>query len=314
MRPGAGSVGEPYYDRSRMAMLNLSRAKARASATTVWCSLGLACTPSAPSSRTLDVGDARINYTVAGSGPAVVLIHGWALSLREWDDQVSALAPDFRVVAYDRRGYGKSTGFADPSADPGDLRTLLDTLGIRSAVLVGHSAGADVAARFAAAEPARVNGLVLYGGDPPEGFPIPSEGPGLEFAKTFARQHGIDSLFRLVLTMPRFQPGPHRTPATQARLDSILAGYSGRDLLEDHPPSGGFPPARLAQVRQWRIPTLFISGAAEEPYWHLATDSLVRWMPNARKVVIPGGGHGVHFDEPGLFNTALLGFLRDIHR
>jgi 3-oxoadipate enol-lactonase len=283
-----------------------------ATATTVWCSLGLACASSAPSHRTLDVGDTRINYTDVGRGPAVMLIHGWALSLREWDDQVAALAPHFRVVAYDRRGYGKSTGFADPSADPGDLRALLDTLGIRSAVLVGHSGGADIAGRFAAAMPERVDGLVLYGGGPPQGFPIPSKGPGFEFVKTFARQHGVDSLFRLVRTLPHFQPGPNRTPAMRARLDSILAGYSGRDILEDHQPSGAFPPARFAEVRQWRFPTLFISGAAEEPYWHLAADSLVRWMPNARKVVIPGGGHGVHFDEPGLFNAALLTFLRQI--
>ncbi|HEX7337296.1 MAG TPA: alpha/beta hydrolase [Gemmatimonadales bacterium] len=284
-----------------------------AAVTTAWCSFGLACASSARSSRTLDVGDARINYTVEGRGPAVVLIHGWALSLREWDDQIAELAPRFQVVAYDRRGYGKSTGFADPSADPGDLRALLDSLEIRSAVLVGHSAGADIASRFAAAMPERVKGLVLYGGDPPEGFPIPSGGPGFEFLKTFARQHGVDSLFRFAMTLPHFQPGPHRTPAMQARLDSILAGYSGRDLLEDHPSSGAFPPARFAEMRRWRFPTLFISGAAEEPYWHMVADSLAQWMPNARKVVIPGGGHGVHFDEPTQFNAALLAFLREIH-
>jgi 3-oxoadipate enol-lactonase len=283
-----------------------------ATVTLVWCSLGIACAPGDRSSRTLDVDNARISYTVAGSGPAVVLIHGWALSQREWDDQFAALAPHFRVVMYDRRGYGGSTGLSDPSTEPGDLRALLDTLEVESAVLVGHSAGADIATRFAAAMPERVDGLVLYGGGPPEEFPLPSKGPGFEFVRTFARQHGLDSLFRLVTTLPHFQPGPHRTAAMQARLDSMLAGYSGRDILEDHQPSGTFPPARFAEVRQWRIPTLFISGAAEEPYWHLMSDSLVRWMPNARKVIVPGGGHGVHFDEPGRFNAALLEFLREI--
>jgi pimeloyl-ACP methyl ester carboxylesterase len=280
----------------------------------LWCGLFLACAPSGRQGRTLDVGDARINYTVVGRGPAVVLIHGWALSLREWDDQVSALAPHFRVLAFDRRGYGKSTGSADPSADPGDLRALLDTLGIRSAVLVGHSAGADIASRFAAAMPERVDGLVLYGGGAPEGFPVPANQPGFESAKVFARQHGVDSLMRFVRTLPQFQPGPSRTAAVRARLDSIVAGYAGRDLLEDHPPSGTFPPAPVVVVRRWRFPTLFISGAAEAQRWHLVTDSLVRWMPNARKVVIPGGGHGVHFDEPTLFDAALLTFLREVVR
>jgi pimeloyl-[acyl-carrier protein] methyl ester esterase len=126
----------------------------------------------------IDVGDARIYYETAGRGAAVVLIHGWALNLREWDDQVVALAPRFRVVGYDRRRFGQSTGSADISADSGDLRTLLDTLGIASAVLVGHSGGAQVAFRFAAAFAERVDGLVLYGaGAPPEGFPIQRREP-----------------------------------------------------------------------------------------------------------------------------------------
>jgi pimeloyl-ACP methyl ester carboxylesterase len=268
--------------------------------------------PSVAPSQSLDVGDARLTYTVQGSGRAVVLIHGWALSLREWDDQIAALAPYYRVIAYDRRGYGRSTGFADPTADPGDLRALLDTLHIRSAVLVGHSGGADVASRFAAAFPERVDALVLYGGAAPEGFPVPSQEPGFEVVKALARQHGLDSMWRVVEALPMFRPGLHRTAATAARLDSILAGYHGSDILEDHPAAGAFPPTPLAVVRQWPMPVLFISGERESPRWHLVTDSLTRWMPNARKVVIAGGGHGVHLDEPAAFNAALLDFLRSL--
>jgi 3-oxoadipate enol-lactonase len=260
---------------------------------------------------TLETSSARIHYVVAGSGDAVVLIHGWALSHREWDDQISALSPHYRVVAYDRRGYGRSTGFADPSADPGDIRELLDTLHIRSAVLVGHSAGAEVAIRFAAAMPERVDALVLYGGGEPDSFPVPPPpGPSFAMAKQFARRYGVDSLMRFVLSLPQFQPGPHRSTAIAARLDTIIAGYAGKDLLEDHPESGAFPQPQCDAMRQWRMPTLFISGEQEGPRWQLVSDSLTRWMPHARKVLIPGGGHGVHFDEPQQFNSALLEFLR----
>ena len=260
--------------------------------------------------RTLSVGDARLNYVVAGSGPAVVLIHGWALNLREWHDQIAALAPSHRVIAYDRRGYGRSTGFADPSAEPGDTRTLLDTLGIRAAVLVGHSAGAEVAERFAAAMPDRVVGLVLYGGPPPDGFPgVPPR--AADARRAIARQHGADSVLRMALADPRFRPGPNRSRSMAARLDSILSEYSGSDLTHDHPSSQAFPPARLDDLRTWRFPVLFVSGEHEAPRWHEISDSLVRWMPNARKLVVPGGGHGVHFDEPDRFNAALLDFLRE---
>jgi 3-oxoadipate enol-lactonase len=283
------------------------------SATSLLLTFAVSSAPCAAQSRTLDVGDARINYVVKGTGPAVVLIHGWALDHREWSDQIAALATRYRVVAFDRRGSGKSTGFVDVSADPGDLRALLDTLGIRSAVLVGHSAGAEVAYRFTAALPERVVALVLYGGAAPQGFPIPAPGPNpLAGITGIARQYGIDSLMRMVRALPRFQPGANRSAAAMARIDSMAADYSGRDLLEDHPPSGRFPPAQFDVVRQWRIPTLLISGEREPPRWHLVADSLARWMPSARKVVIPGGGHAVHFDEPERFNRALLDFLSEV--
>src|SRR5688572_20281933 len=77
--------------------------------------------------RMIDVGDATLRYDVAGTGQAIVFLHGWAQDLGIWDDQVRAFAPRYRVVRFDRRGYGKSTGFADPSADPADVRSLLDS-------------------------------------------------------------------------------------------------------------------------------------------------------------------------------------------
>jgi 3-oxoadipate enol-lactonase len=270
----------------------------------------VACAAPGPREGTIDLGDARIHYVVAGSGPAVVLLHGWALNLREFDDQIVALSPYYWVVALDRRGYGESTGNADPSADPGDVAAVLDTLGIRSAVIVGHSAGADVAIRFAAALPGRVRALVLYGGGEPDGFPVPPPpGPSMDLFKSIARQYGLDSLWKVVLAIPMFQPGPNRTPAAAARLDTIIGAYSGKDLLEDHPESGRFPPAQFSAMRGWRFPTLFISGENERPRWKMVADSMVRWMPDAREVIVPGGGHGVHLDEPARFDAALLEFL-----
>src|SRR5262249_36496585 len=117
----------------------------RASSSLV-CALAIVAQSSALSaqSRFLDANGVRIHYTVTGTGPAVVLIHGWGLNLREWTDQIAALSPHYRVIAFDRRGFGKSTGDSDPSAEPADVRALLDTLGIRSATLVAHSAGAVV--------------------------------------------------------------------------------------------------------------------------------------------------------------------------
>jgi len=263
-------------------------------------------------SRALDVGGARINYTVTGTGPAVVLIHGWALDLREWTDQIPVLSSRFTVIALDRRGFGKSAGFADETADPGDIRALLDTLHLRSATLVGHSVGAQVALRFAAAAPERVDALVLYGGPPPDGFPGIAAGRDSAAAarrRALARQYGIDSLMKVVGAQPQFRPGPRRAPHVVARVDSIVRSYSGRDLLESHAQSNRFPAASVSAVRTWRFPILCIGGEWETRLWHQVADSMTAWLPNAHKVVIPGGGHAVHFDEPEAFNGALLNFL-----
>jgi pimeloyl-ACP methyl ester carboxylesterase len=264
-------------------------------------------------SRSLDVDGARINYTVTGRGPVVVLLHGWSLDRREWTDQIAALSPQFTVVAVDRRGSGKSTGIADPTAEPGDVRTLLDTLHLRSATIIGHSAGAMVAVRFAAAMPERIDALVLSGGPSPAGFPG-AEGDASAAARraAVARAYGVDSMLREMRAEPKFRRGPRRTPQMVARVDSMARSYVARDLLEDHTPANRYPAATVADVRSWRFPILYIGGEWEAPQWHRVADSVTTWLPNARKVVIPGGGHAVHFDEPAAFNAALLDFLKGV--
>src|SRR5206468_6380291 len=81
--------------------------------------------------RTLNVGDATINYDVTGKGPTVVFIHGWPHNISDWDDQVPALKSRYQIVPYDSRGFGKSTGFADESAEPQDLLLLLEALHVK---------------------------------------------------------------------------------------------------------------------------------------------------------------------------------------
>ena len=88
-------------------------------------------------------GSIDLHYEDYGSGPPVVLIHGYPLSGRAWDKQVPALLDDGRrVITYDRRGFGKSsqpTAGYDYDTFCGDLRTLMETLDLRDVTLVGHS-------------------------------------------------------------------------------------------------------------------------------------------------------------------------------
>jgi 3-oxoadipate enol-lactonase len=265
-------------------------------------------------SGTITLPETRIYYEVAGSGPVVVFIHAFALNLREWDDQVKVFAPQYRIIAYDRRGFGKSTGIANQGADAEDLRELLDTLGVRSAVLVGHNGGPAVGARFVRVFPERVNGLVFYPSPPIPGFPYPPEPDPMGDRGAFVRTYGLDSFFKYMHTLPQFYLPPNR-PDIKERIESMLATYSGQDILAGagRPATPG--PYRLPNFEELKaltVPTLFITGDRAGPHALMVADSMARWMSNARNVVIPGGGVYVHLNEPDRFNAALLAFLRSL--
>ena len=265
-------------------------------------------------SRSVSVGDAVIHYEITGEGAPLVLIHGWSQDLTIWDGQVRDFARNYRVIRYDRRGYGKSTGDSDQTADPDDLRILLDSLGVRAAYILGLSAGSRAALNFAVAFPDRVKGLVLYGQAPIPGFAPMPEGPTpVMIFRDIAQKHGLDSAGKFVRAHPLSWMPPGR-PELKELLRAQWARYPGRDLLHPRPESGRVPPARLDQVGAIKAPTLVVSGDHELPLFLQVADTLVRRIPGARRVVINGGGHGAHFAQPAQFNAAVLSFLSEVDR
>lgn len=261
----------------------------------------------------INVGDAQINYEISGQGKTIVFINGWAQSLGVWEDQVTAFAPRYRVLRYDVRGFAESTGHADPTADPDDLRILLDSLGIRSAYVVGLSRGAMIARTFAVRWPDRVDALVLYGAPPMPGFSLPPEWQrGFPFAE-IAQKYGMDSLRRFVAASPLVWRPPYR-PDLDEKLRLTLLAYDGRDLLDPRPPSGRIRPATMDQLSQIRVPTLVIHGDHEVPLFRTVADTLVRRIPNTRRVVIKDGGHVAHSAQPEQFNKELSDFFASVDR
>ena len=257
--------------------------------------------------RMLPVGDAMIHYEVRGSGEPVVFLHGWSQDLTIWDREVEALAPQYRIIRLDRRGYGRSTGHADPTADPADLRILLDSLGIRRATIVGLSAGAGVAASFGMAFPDRVERMVLYGLGPLEGFPgAESMRAGMAAFANAVRSGGLDSLWTVMMTSGIFWRPPG-TPVP-APPDSWRR-YNGKDLTDPQPPSGKVPLASWHRIESLSMPVLLLQGEHDMPPALAIADSITRRLPNARRVVIPDAGHGAHFDQPDRFLAALREFL-----
>lgn len=269
----------------------------------------LALTAASPVfAQSVSVGDARIHYDVRGRGEPIVLIHGYTNDLGYWDALVPGLSAHYKLVRYDRRGWGQSTGFPDVSADPSDLAILLDSLGVRAAHIVGHSQGASVALAFAVAFPDRVKTLTLYGSPPPAGLGVPWNGPDSfpDFAR-IAREQGMDSVRSVIGRHPLLWYPTPMPPAAAAYLQRWR--YDGRDLLESHAPSGRTPAARMNQLRGLRMPVLIIHGDHEIPYFQVVAAALNYSIPNARHVVIPEAGHSAHLAQPTRFSRALLQFL-----
>src|ERR1041385_3805933 len=163
--------------------------------------------------RTAKINGEELFYMVEGEGTPLVLIHGWSLNLHMWDAQVPALSRHFKVIRYDRRGFGKSTGSEDMSWDAADLDALLDHLGVRAAHVVGHSQGGRVALQFARRHPDRVVSLTLHGTSPPDGFALAWSGadrPRFDDWAKLAREQGIGAFRREWTAHPLMQvPAGH---------------------------------------------------------------------------------------------------------
>src|ERR1051326_1149162 len=119
---------------------------------------------------TITVNGIDLFYREAGSGPTLLLIHGTGFNADVWDDVIEPLAQRHRVIAYDRRGYGRSKGDPAPKAtymaqQAEDMIALLRALNAAPAILLGWSAGAIHALVATRSHPDCVKRLILY--EPP---------------------------------------------------------------------------------------------------------------------------------------------------
>jgi pimeloyl-ACP methyl ester carboxylesterase len=278
----------------------------------VCCVSALAGSSVQHESRFVDANGVRLYVELDGSGDPIVLIHGWTLNLRMWDPQIGELSRHYKVVRFDRRGFGRSSGSEDTSWDADDLRAVLDALGIARAHVLGMSQGGRVALTFAVTHPERVASLILHGSSAPDGFSLPFNGadrvPQAEL-EALAKREGLDAARRKWAAHPLLEiPPDHR--AAKRLMNDLLAAYRGGRWLNPVPPSGPARFATMADLAALRAPTLVVTGDREVPYLRIVSDSLAYGIRGARRAVIPGGGHMVNIINPPAYNRAVLEFLR----
>jgi 3-oxoadipate enol-lactonase len=264
--------------------------------------------------RSIQVDGAVLQYEVAGSGPAVVLLHGWAHDLDSWHFLFPVLAEHYTTIRLNRRGFSTSTGHPDTSLDPLDLLALLDSLGVQRAAVIGHSQGADGALRFALEFPERLTGLVLFGSGPPSGFGLPWNGPDRLPAGyvRVAREEGMEAWLGLWDGHPISNGFVEGTEGAEIGF-AMVAGYDGRDLIDPQPSANSTPDPEIGRLSEINGPTLVISGEFEMPYFQIAGDVLAYGISNANRVIVEGGGHSVHLQQPDRFNREILQFLSMIN-
>jgi aminoacrylate hydrolase len=260
----------------------------------------------------ISIGDAKIWYEEAGAGPPLMLVSGLNGVGSWWANQVPHFSPDFRVITHDHRGTGRSTwSEITYSVDQmaGDALRLMDTLGIDSAHLVGHSTGGAIGQIIAQDHPERLRSLVLSASWP---GPDPYFRRLFEARRTVLVSVGVEAYLRassLVLVPPRWisendaaLTAQHRTQVAASPPVTILASRIDAIMAFD----------RRARLGEIRCPTLVIVAADDMTTPAFYSEEMASRIPGAKLVMLDGGGHFAPVVTLEPYNAAVGGFLRTV--
>ena len=259
---------------------------------------------------TANVNGLRIAYQRAGSGPPLVLLHGFICDSRVWQPQIEALSTDFDVIAWDCPGCGESS---DPPeefsmAEFADcLAGFLDEIGVSSAHLLGLSWGGTLIMEFHRRFPARLRSAVLV--DTYAGW-TGSLGP--EQAKQRLSRCLEESEKRVADWIPEWVPEAFSPSAPK----ELLNDYA--DIMADVHPVGframsrAVTPDFREALSQIDVPTLLIWGADDSRSPLSNAEKIRDGIPDARLVVIPGAGHVSNMEQPELFNAEVREFIMSL--
>jgi non-heme chloroperoxidase len=268
-----------------------------------------------------NTGDIRLYYEDHGTGQPIVLIHGFPLSGRAWERQERALLGDgFRVITYDRRGFGKSSqpsvGY-DYNTFASDLAALIEALDLRDVDLAGHSMGGGEIARYLGNYGSdRVRRAVIISGVPPYLLKTPDTPNGVP-------QEVFDEIAAALLK-DRFA---YFTEWNKNffNLDQTLGNRISEQAVQDawNTAVAASPTATIACVATWYtdfradlpkidVPVLVMHGSADRvlpieacgPRTHEAISS-------SEYVMVDGAGHGLCWTHAEEVNEAVLSFLAD---
>jgi pimeloyl-ACP methyl ester carboxylesterase len=236
-------------------------------------------------------------------------VHGWAIDLDMWTPQFAALAGRYRLIAFDRRGFGFSSGTAGIDHDLADIEELLAKLDLDSVAIVGMSQGARVALRWALRSPGATRCLILDG--PPRDILAVGRPEGevtLATYRELVREQGIEAFRKQWLQHPLMRLYTNE-PRAHALLREMVGRYPGHDLMGDE--TAQLP--GIGSLQRLDLPILIVNGEHDTAVRIGAGAELARALPHAQLAIIPGAGHLSNLDNPGAYNQALDQFLAPAH-
>ena len=246
----------------------------------------------------LDRDGVKIYFETHGSGPALMLTHGFSATARMWDSQIDALSANHTLVLWDMRGHGSSDAPRDDACysealTVDDMAALLDEVGADTAIVGGLSLGGYMSLAFHATYPQRVKALLIIDCGPGYKKDAPRQAwneTALQRADDIAA-HGLAAL----------QGGSaERASAVHKDLQGLV--YAARHMLTQK------NSRVIESLPHVAVPSLVIAGADDEPFL-AATDYMAAKIPGAEKLIISDAGHAVNMDQPQAFNRGVADFL-----
>lgn len=254
----------------------------------------------------------EIVYDDVGSGPSVVLLHGYPFNRSMWGEQVEELKQHHRVIVPDLRGHGESAVTSAPATMQNmasDIASLLETLNITRATIAGLSMGGYVAMAFYRLFPLRVRSLVLADTRAPADTEEGKQNREQQAEK--ASRDGMEGIADTLL--PKLL-----APETVTRHPEIVKRL--RKMMVETDPEGAAAALRGMAQRQDQTaflsriiaPTLILVGKEDSITPVADAELMHREIGGSRLQVIEGAGHISNLEKPEEFNKALVKFLRDV--
>jgi len=262
------------------------------------------------------MSEARLHVEdTGGSGPAIVFSHGLLWSTAMYRFQIEAFRKNFRCVAYDHRGQGKS----EVTEDGYDMETLTEDaakligkLGIAPVHFVGLSMGGFVGMRLAARRPESIKSLALIetASDPEPRLNVPKYKLLLLASRIFGVPALAPAVMKVMFARP-FLTDPARKELRQSMVQALIdndwvgTARAIDGVLFRKPVA----PEELAKIR---CPTIVISGALDGAVVPARSERTARQIPGASFLTIPRAGHTSSIEEPEAVNAALSEFWSHI--